>query len=449
MLKLNNDCTSRFQRDLAGVASCMLFGISASIAVLDRLPVSSDIGVSAYRVLHIPILLAILLFLLSHRQIKWTAYNPTLFLVTGLIIAIIVSGFQPYEVSAAFVNVLRYCEYLVISVLLFMVLRNFWRPSYWIPFSWVLLFTALLSSITVLTDFWGLSRFYSWFTAEQPYVRHMGILGEANYGAAKLCMLLPFILFLESIYLRSRQFWKSLATTGAGLIVVLTIFLSGSRMGGLIAAVTLVVFLLKEIRWLRRPRVAIGVVCALGLLVAVLSVLPQQPISQAFSYITHRYGIVVSFLQGKGEQFEGVKETSLQERIDVFFAGMDMFFSRPVQGVGPGIFPFVIEDFDPNYVSVYSHNTYLSALAELGIAGFIFFVMLCVRILVSIRKMARSSSLQYRGFYSYLCISFVGLLFIFMFLYEFENKYFWTLFLPVAMWADSLSWSTKATTTSM
>jgi len=250
---------------------------------------------------------------------------------------------------------------------------------------------------------------------------------------------------LGSIYLKRRRWGKVFSIMAAGLIVALAIFVSGSRMGGLVAAAILGGFLLKEIRWLRQPKVLITFFIAFGLVAASLIFLPQQPLLQASRYLTNRYGIVVTFLQTGEEQFHEVRETSLRERIDVFWAGLQMFITRPLQGIGPGNFPLVIGDYDPNYSSVYSHNTYLSVLAELGIIGYLFFILLCLRMLVSIYRISRSPGSQDGSFYTYLLLSCLALFFIFIFLHDFDSKYFWTVFLPVALFADSQAHSTSST----
>lgn len=445
MRRLNRGSRSRLGPSPTEGILCFLFGLSASIAVLDRLPIFPTIPISVYRILHFPILIGVILLLFSRRQIKWAAYNPTFFLLAGLMLTMTFSTFGAYDQITGLANLLRYFEYLCISILLFLVIRNYWRTSYWIAFSWAMLFTALLSSITILTDFWDVTAFFHWYTAERPYVRHIGILGEANYAAAKLCILLPFILFLEDIYLRWQRRWKVFAVTGAGLIVVLAIFVSGSRMGGLIAMATLGGFLVKKIRRVWQPKVLISFFVAFGLLLIIISFLPQKPLLEASHYLTGRYGILVSFLQEGQEQFHGVRETSLRERIDVFHAGLQMFIAHPLFGIGPGNFPLAIGEYSPNYSSVYSHNTYLSVLAELGVFGFLFFILLCLRMLGSIYKISRSCALQEGNFYPYLLLSCFVLFLIFIFLHDVDSKYLWTVFLPVALFADSLACSTSST----
>lgn len=437
MARVRHDLSLQPRLDSAAIILSFLFGLSVAIAVLDRLPISPSVPISVYRVVHVPIFIGIIFLLFSRGQIRWTAYNPTLFLLAGFALSMILSTFSAAHQFAAFLELMRYLEYSFIAVLLFLVIRNYWQASYWIAFSWAMLLTALFSSITILTDFWNVTGFYRWYTAERPYVRHMGILGEANYGAAKLCVLLPFILFLESWYIRRREWGKVFCTTGAGVVVVLAIFVSGSRMGGLIAAVILGGFFLKEIRWLRQPKVLLILSGALGLLVAALFSLPQQPLLQASRYLTDRYGIVVNFLQTGEEQFREVRETSIQERIDVSRAGLQMFTARPLLGVGPGNFPLVIGDYDPDYSAVYSHNTYLSVLAELGIAGFFFFILLCGRMLVSTYRLSQSPASGSWSFYRFLFVSLLVLFLVFFFLHDLDSKYFWTLFLPVALFADS------------
>jgi O-antigen ligase len=349
-------------------------------------------------------------------------------------VSALLSPFQP----SSMLHLFRYAEYGVIATVLFIVLRSAWDDSHWVRFSWVMLLSALVSGGSVLSDYFGVTRCYLLYTSERPYVRHMGILGEANYGAGKLCVLLPFLLFLAERYARDRR-WGKLSFVTASLLVVLSaVFVSGSRMAGFIASLILSAFLFRQARSSRRLRGALTFALLLAAL-GVATVLPLQThLDEAFNYVTGRYGVLLSFLGTGREEYGHIRESAIRERIDVLAAGAKMILERPMRGVGPGGFPAAIGEYDVRYTSVYSHNTYLSVLAELGALGFLLFALLCVQILRSIRRLGRHGPERRNGLPTYLTLAYVSQLLVFLFLHDLDSKYLWTLFLPFALYADAL-----------
>ena len=409
-----------------------------ALAVLDRLPVSSSLALSWYRVLHAPLVFVLLLAVLARSRIRLPAPKHMGTLLAGFLVWMSVSALlSPYQPSSM-LHLLRYVEYGVIAAILFVVLRNAWDDSHWIHFSWVMLLAAVLSGGTILTDYFGVTRCFLLYTSERPYVRHMGILGEANYGAGKLCILLPFLLFLAERYARDRR-WSMLLLVAGSLLVVLTaIFISGSRMAGLIAVLILTVFLVRQVRSWRRLRGVLAVVVLSVVLGTAVLVPLRAHLGEAVDYVTGRYGVLLSYLRTGREEYGYVRETSIRERIDVLAAGVRMACARPIWGVGPGGFPVAIGNYDPRYASVYSHNTCLSVFAELGAFGFVLFALLCTQILRSIRRLGCCGPAHRDGLPTYLMLAYISQLLVFLFLHDLDSKYLWTLFLPLALYADSL-----------
>ena len=422
----------------AGPLLILLFGLSVALAVLDRLPISSSLALSWYRVLHAPIVFVLLIAVLARSRVRITRSNHTGALLTGFLLWMSVSALlSPYQPSST-LHFFRYAEYGVIAAILLVVLRSVWDDSHWLHVSWVMLLSALASGGTVLTDYFGVTRCFLLYTAERPYVRHMGILGEANYGAGKLCILVPFLLFLAERYARDRH-WGKLSLVTASLLVVLSaVFVSGSRMAGFIASLILSAFLLRQVRSSRRLRGAVAFTLLFVALGAAILLPLQSHLGKAFSYVTGRYGVLLSFLGTGREEYGHIRESAIRERIDVLVAGAKMILDRPVRGTGPGGFPVAIGAYDVRYTSVYSHNTYLSVLAELGTLGFILFALLCIRILHSIRRLGRDGLAHCDGLATYLVLSYISQLLVFLLLHDLDSKYLWTLFLPFALYADSL-----------
>lgn len=411
----------------------LLLALLLALAPLDRLPLSVlGLTVSAYRVLSLPILLCLLFGLFRYGSLPWPGLRSTPVLLSSLLLVMALSSLFADDPPLALAHLLRFVEYALIVLLLYMVLRLFWSKRHWPFLAWGLLASASLASITVLTDFFEISGFYLLYEADRPFVRHVGLLGEANYAAAKLGVLLPFILYLGARSARGRHRMTLSLVIGAGLLVATALFVTGSRTGGLLAAVALAAFLVREFRWILRARVLLTAVAIGGLLLGSFFAFGAGPFAQALRYVTERYGVLVSFIGTGQERFREVTETSLQERFEVSVAGLSMFADHPLLGVGLANFPPSVGSYDPRYAGTYSHNTYLSALTELGVLGGLFFVLLCWRVF---RLLVAGAAID-RDTRFYLALSYALLLLSFLFLHELDNKYFWTLFLPMALYFE-------------
>lgn len=411
----------------------VLFSSILAIAVLDRLPLSLfGISLSAYRLLSLPLLFVALVLLLWYGRLRWFGIRSTLLFLVGFLLAMAFSSFGAAQPEISFLHLLRYLEYSLVSILLYLILRSHWSLQHWRSFSWWMLFVAFLSAMSVLSDFAGITAFYRLFEEARPFVRHVGILGEANYAGMKLAILLPFAFYLAASAARARHGWTLTIAGGAGLVVAFALFITGSRVAGLLATLAVIGFLLKEFRWLRQPRVIALFVLILGLFVTVIISLQQGPLTQAFDYLRNRYGLLITFVRTGQEELGPVRETSLKERLEVLQTGLEIFRDYPAFGVGLSHFPLVVGQYNPSYSGVYSHNTYLSVLAELGLFGTIFFLSLIVRMLQLFVRASLSQPPE-SGFYFYLLLSYLVLLTGFTFLHELDNKYFWTLYVPAAL----------------
>ena len=439
----------------------VLFALSVAVVVWDRLPVGPF---SAYRVLQWPLVALALLGLFQRRSITIPLQSRTLWWLLALVGAMILSSFAAWDLKEGTVQLLRYGGYALTALIWMLVLRNCWEGRFWVPFSWLMLGIAAAMALTVLTDFWGLTEFYRWYGQERPYVRQAGLLGEANYAALKLGVLLPLGLFLAGWYFRQRRFWLAGIVISAALLVSVAIFLTGSRMGGLFLGLIWGAFVVQERDWLWRPHVVAFLGALSGILVLVwVALTPPQELEKGINYLVSRYGVLLEFVRTGEERFGAVRETSLRERFDVWAAGLQIFADHPWLGVGLGNFPHIIGQYNPAYAGVYSHNTYLAVLAELGLMGLILFLGLCLQIWRALGERGphlhpllpphpfpspseggrgRSQTCPYRGeggVRAYLQLSLGVLLVGFLFLYDFEDKLLWGFFVPLALARDTPS----------
>ncbi len=168
-----------------------------------------------------------------------------------------------------------------------------------------------------------------------------------NSLAGYLLVLLPPAIALAAAALRSRR-W---ALTALLLVPLLAFFFTFSKGGWLVALVLLALFLISQGRsWLRRRwLVAVGVVLALAAALGIGLV--------ASPYLRTR-------LTGMSRELGG----SARVRVEYWTAGIEMWKSDPVLGIGPGNF----KNHYMRHKAVaaeevrHAHNDYVQLLAEGG-----------------------------------------------------------------------------------
>lgn len=157
-------------------------------------------------------------------------------------------------------------------------------------------------------------------------VRFRGILQDPNEVALATSVVLP-IMF--GFYLRRRSLFRgALALAAVGLVGWCIVY-TQSRGGQLVFLTVLGVYFVRRFGW------------AKGLLVGVL------------------LGLPILMLGGRsGEE----ADSSAMERTEALYAGIYIFFSSPLFGVG------ITQFVEHHYIT--AHNSYLLCMAELGLPGF-------------------------------------------------------------------------------
>ncbi len=157
-------------------------------------------------------------------------------------------------------------------------------------------------------------------------IQYVGIFNDPNDLGMLFVMCLPMAFYLAKRGGLRRLFWWSCAG-----VLVYGIYLTDSR-GTLLAFALLAALFI----WRRWGKVAAVVFGSAGL--TALMMLPSR----------------LSELDAE--------EASAAGRIDAWYEGLQMFFSHPILGVGPGRFD--------DYHYMVAHNSYVHVLAETGFIGF-------------------------------------------------------------------------------
>jgi len=176
---------------------------------------------------------------------------------------------------------------------------------------------------------------------ERNYIAGATFLGDGNDYALSLCILLPCVVEM-GLSARSK-FWKLISYLGA-LIIVFAIIATQSR-GGTLGLLAVLGWL-----WWRSPRKAVAA-AAIGVIgIAALIYAPPEYFARMDTLTT------------------GASDGSAQARINAWKGAIGMGLKNPVLGVGTG-------HFGARW-GMTAHSTYMLALAELGLPGFICVLML-------------------------------------------------------------------------
>lgn len=181
-------------------------------------------------------------------------------------------------------------------------------------------------------------------------VRYAGVLHDPNEVALFVCLGIPIAI----ARFQKRRSLSTLLVLGLSIaLAAATVIMSKSRGGQLVFLTVLGVYFVSRFRWK-------------GILAAVPLALP------------------VLLLGGRTDSSA---EGSTEHRLMCAQAGLDMFWRRPVLGVGFG-------QFTRHYVQT-AHNSYVLAPAELGLLGMTLWVLLVwISIKICLASLRRAPGVQ-------------------------------------------------------
>jgi len=418
---------SFFQKKLA-----FLFPLSIFIMIFDRLKVYPTVNISMYAVLKISIIIVVVIFLLGKRKIKFNLHNPMFVLVFAFMLCTLISTLFSIYQKLAIIEFRRIIELVILAFVMFIFIKNIWHERDWILFSKAMMITGFISGLSIFTDLFGWTNFYILYSDKISFLRPFGILGASNYAAGKLGIFLPFAFFCIVNYRQSKNYFQHSLSIIFTFSIMIAIFFTGSRMGGVIAVSSLLLFLIKEVKKLLRPKVTFIIIVIILIIIFINLTIPIKIDIPNINYTINSYKSLVYFIT-TGEEILG--RNSLSTRSDMIRAGLNIFMDYPIFGVGIGNYKFVA----PRYIFIrqiyYSHNTFITILSELGIVGFLFFIFICFKIINNIYYFYKNS-IFISSFYFYLGLSFVNFLIMSFFLHNVTDKYFWGMFIPISMLLD-------------
>jgi putative inorganic carbon (hco3(-)) transporter len=191
---------------------------------------------------------------------------------------------------------------------------------------------------------------------------------EANYLATILVLLVPLAFVFGSQQRIAKRRWLWI---GAGLVLILMVYLTGSRGGfvGLVAA---------GVGFVYRRRGFAAALAVLLLLAASVLILPTELSTRA-----------LATLSGDSSQLPTELEASNRAHVGLFWAALRMISDSPFVGVGPLNFKQISTAYTGLPEGNMAHNMFLEIAAELGLPVLTIFVLLLVAVFRALGSTAR------------------------------------------------------------
>jgi O-antigen ligase len=338
---------------------------AAALDVTGRVTQVAGVVITAYQAA-VLLVAAVLLWRVAERRssIPPTPADLPVLLFLSFCAAAIPAAVQSTTALVAFAS-------LVSSVvLLYLVVIAIDTPAkgtlvVWSVLALVGLFGAL--AIAERLGIWSIQPFFkvwSYGIRARVTFKDPNIFG--SFLAGSLALVLPSVLELR----RPMALVAALGCMLAGLAGLAFTFSRGAWVGFAVGA--LVALLFSRVS----PALKIAVVVGVGVAAAVFLVLFVDP----------------TFVQTK--LLDVSSNRSFLFRIYMGMSGLRMFADHPM-GVGPGNYPFVFPLYRQAFVNpglVESHTAYVTVLVEAGIVGFLGFMWLILRFLVSTARVALRAS---------------------------------------------------------
>ena len=278
-----------------------------------------------------------------------------------LLLAMLLSSITAASIKSSLKELIKWVEMLIVLVLASMYLRT--RRQIWTLVILMCIAAITQSFLGFAQDFLDLGP--SSFIRDAS-LRVYGTFGQPNPYAGYINMTLPIAI---SLMLLGRN-W----TTRILAIITLVLlggveYLTQSR-GGEIALVVAVLFIVTVGLWGLRKTIAacgVGFLCLIAAYLAGL--IPQHYILP----ILDKLGLVKISLTSPS-----AADYATAERLAHWIAGINMFLTHPITGVGIGNYPDVYGSYQVTiFVNSlgHAHDYYINIAAETGIIGLAAFLL--------------------------------------------------------------------------
>jgi putative inorganic carbon (HCO3(-)) transporter len=303
-------------------------------------------------------ILALVIEKVSSRR-GWVFVSPESYLLVGFVSAAGLSCFSALWMGYAVDNTL---ELLKMVALYFLIINSISSGRQLQRLIWLMVLGGLFPAI-------GTLRYYLQGNLLEGRARWIGIFANPNELAYSLVILVPLAACLAS---KARP-WKAALLWMIVAVFIAATYVSFSRGGmlGLLAVVALM--------GLRSKRPSLRVLMLVLLCGSLIFMLQGWSRSAGFTKLD--------------------EDANFQSRLITIQGGLAMFADHPLSGVGLGCSPIAWPLYAPPGLHerwLIIHNTFVQALSETGIGGFLCFTLLLGVAIYDARRMAHSPHPAYQ-----------------------------------------------------
>ncbi len=258
----------------------------------------------------------------------------------------------------------------------------------------ILMVAKVIAVISILHSLIGVLQFYgvSFLNIPGANAQPYGLMANRNLYGSAMAFSIPFVLY---VLIAASSSWKKIALLALAFLTV-SILLSQTRSAWLASAVTLFsVFVLGNI-FLKDNRKQflkwslIGLVGVAILIIITVFINKQTGVENT---ITER---ALSFTTGS--EANTATSENVNARVNMWKKTTEMIKDKPLWGTGLGNWKLSVTAYgvdgmpwaNGEYVPDRPHNVYLQAMAESGIAGFLFYIFSWITVVIigfiSLRK---------------------------------------------------------------
>jgi O-antigen ligase len=295
--------------------------------------------------------------------------SPGILLVAGYLLLAAVSlvpaitGYPIHEVTSATLEFIHLASGIGVFLVAVYLLRTV--PSW--PILAITGAMAVLAAVVAIADFAGVSPVLGLVGGLVPpseESRAVGLFSNSNYFGFFSAQVLILLVATLSVVRPAGRILVGIAIATVTMGLVLTF----SR-GGLLGAGTGLLVLLA----LRRPRAAL---ILLG--VAVVAVVVLYPVFLALRLdVSAGSTDLAAYID---------QQRSEHWREQALGAGIQMFLSAPIFGLGFGMFQFLSPPYIGYSPATYSHDQWLDLVAEQGLVGLGFMIAILTSTTVALRR---------------------------------------------------------------
>ena len=274
-----------------------------------------------------------------------------------------VTGYPADEAASATLEFIH----LASGVGVFLVAVYLFRTVPGWPIVAITVGVAVVAALVAIADFFAIGPVLELVSGLRPpseEARAAGLFSNSNYFGFFSAQVLTLLVAMIPVTRR----WGRMLTVLATIAVAVALALSLSRGAYVGAAVGVFVLIA-----LRRPRMALALLGA-----AIIAVLVLYPVFLALR-------IEVSAGSTDPKAYLDLQRSE-HWRQQAFGAGIEMFLSSPVFGLGFGMFQFLSPEFIGFSPATYSHNQWLDLLAEQGLVGVGFMLATLASLGVALRR---------------------------------------------------------------